>query len=128
MDIQVEVSPGELFDKITILEIKLERISDKGKLINLKKEYEILTKVRKEKIHSSDQLERLVAELKSMNERLWTVEDEIRDCERQKDFGKEFIAFARTIYKTNDRRASIKREINELLNSNIFEEKSYRKY
>lgn len=128
MNIRVEISPGELFDKITILEIKLERISDEGKLSNLKKEYAILSKVRQEEFESSEQLDGLVAELKSLNERLWTIEDEIRDCERQKDFGDKFIELARGIYITNDRRASNKREINELLNSNIFEEKSYQEY
>jgi hypothetical protein len=128
MNIRVEISPGELFDKITILEIKLERISEEGKLSNLKKEYEILSKVRQEGIESSEQLDGLVAELKSLNEKLWTIEDEIRDCERQKDFGDKFIELARAIYITNDRRASNKRAINELLNSNIFEEKSYQEY
>jgi hypothetical protein len=128
MNIQVEVSPGELFDKITILEIKIERISDAGKLSNLKKEYAILSKVCQDKIQPSEELDMLVSELKSLNENLWTVEDDIRDCERRKDFGDEFIELARTIYRTNDRRATTKRKINELLNSDIFEEKSYQEY
>jgi len=126
--ISVEVSPGELIDKISILEIKLERIGDADKLANVKLEWETLCAARDGAIEPSDELERLSADLKEANGRLWAIEDDIRDCERSKDFGEAFVELARSIYITNDKRARLKREINELLGSRLVEEKSYAAY
>ncbi len=126
--ISVEVSPGELIDKITILEIKLERIEDADKLANVKLDWETLSAARDAAIEPSGELERLSAELKQANERLWEIEDDIRDRERNKDFGDAFVELARGVYKTNDKRAALKREINELLGSSLIEEKSYAAY
>ena len=126
--ISVEVSPGELIDKITILEIKLERIEDADKLANVKLDWETLSAARDAAIKPSGALARLSAELKQANERLWEIEDDIRDRERNKDFGDAFVELARDVYKTNDTRAALKREINELLGSSLIEEKSYTAY
>ena len=126
--IMVEVAPGELIDKITILQIKTERIDDADKVKNVRIELEVLETARDSVIQSSVELDRLTAELKSVNEALWVIEDDIRDCERDKDFGPKFIELARSVYRTNDRRAAAKREINELLGSKIIEEKSYADY
>lgn len=126
--ISVEVSPGELIDKITILEIKLERIEDADKLANVKLDWETLSAARDAAIEPSGELERLSAELKQANERLWEIEDDIRDCERNKDYGDAFVELARGVYKTNDKRARLKREISELLGSSLIEEKSYASY
>jgi len=123
----VEVSPGELIDKITILEIKLARLSDAGALGNVRREYDSLERERA-RLPGSPELGRLTAELKAVNEALWTIEDDIRDCERAKDFGAKFVELARSVYRSNDRRAALKREINVLLGSSIIEEKSYAEY
>ena len=126
--ITVDVSPGELIDKITILEIKLERIDDTAKLKNVRIEYDSLTGVRDRAITSSDKLQGLTTELKTINETLWQVEDDIRDCERAGDFGETFVALARAVYVTNDKRMSVKRQINDYLGSRLVEEKSYAAY
>ena len=126
--ISVEVSPGELIDKITILEIRLERIEGKDKLKNVKLEWETLTRARDEAIEATPELEKLTADLKKSNERLWEIEDDIRDCERDKDFGDRFVELARGVYVNNDQRSRLKREINELLGSRLIEEKSYAAY
>jgi len=126
--ISVEIAPGELIDKITILEIKLERITDKAKLVNVRLEWETLTKARDGAIKASPDLERLSAKLKAANEALWEIEDDIRDCERDKEFGETFVRLARSVYISNDKRAALKREINELLGSSLIEEKSYAAY
>ncbi|MDE2851451.1 MAG: DUF6165 family protein [Acidobacteriota bacterium] len=126
--LQVEVSPGELIDKITILEIKAERIADPGKLANVHRELRSLTATRKEALEPSPELEEFTAELRRINERLWEIEDDIRDCERNGDFGERFIELARAVYRTNDRRAAAKRSINELLGSELVEEKDYADY
>jgi len=126
--VSVEVSPGELIDKITILEIKLERIDDAEKLKNVKSEWEMLTAARDGAVNPSPKLERLTAELKEINQRLWEIEDSLRDGEREKDFGEKFIEFARGVYLNNDRRSRVKRQINELLGSSMVEEKSYAAY
>jgi hypothetical protein len=128
MTIMVEIAPGELIDKITILEIKLENIRDDTKLINVRREYEILTDVVRKEIVPTDEVSRLRGALKDVNAELWRIEDDIRDQERAKTFGAEFVALARSVYRTNDRRATLKREINELLRSAIIEEKSYADY
>lgn len=126
--IQVEIAPGELVDKITILDIKMERISDAAKRENVRIERDTLVAARDEKITPSDDLDQLTAALKGVNEALWDIEDDIRDCERASDFGDKFVELARSVYITNDKRAALKREINELLGSRLVEEKSYAAY
>ena len=126
--LQVEVSPGELIDKITILEIKAERIADPDKVANVQRELRSLTATREEAVDTSPELDEFTAELRRINERLWEIEDDIRDCERNSDFGERFIELARAVYRTNDRRAAAKRSINELLGSELVEEKDYADY
>jgi hypothetical protein len=122
---KIEVSNGEIIDKLTIIEIKLERIKDEAKLKNLQKEYNELTDVSSSIISASDELYRSLYEI---NCELWDIEDHIRDLERKKDFGDDFIATARSVYFKNDRRSEIKRAINIKTSSGLFEEKSYEKY
>ena len=124
----IEIAPGELIDKITILEIKSERIDDAAKLENVRTELSVLAAARDRAIAKSADLDRLTADLKQVNETLWVIEDDIRDCERASDFGPKFVELARAVYKTNDRRAALKREINVLLGSMLVEEKSYQPY
>ena len=126
--IKVEIAPGELIDKITILEIKTERITDPAKVRNVGIELETLSSVRDEAIDASTKLAELTSGLKEINGQLWVIEDDIRDCERSQDFGPKFIELARSVYRCNDRRAELKREINELLGSRLIEEKSYSDY
>lgn len=126
--LQVETAPGELIDKITILEIKKERLSDPEKRRNVLRELDALVTARDNAIAESDQLTRLTADLKKVNDCLWDIEDEIRRCERDQDFGARFIELARSVYKNNDQRAALKRQINELLGARFLEEKSYEKY
>ena len=127
MRVQVEISPGELLDKLTILEIKAARITDAAKLANVGREQATLAAAAAG-LPAADGLAALRDDLKAVNERLWDIEDEIREHERRGDFGDGFVALARAVYVTNDRRAALKRQINELLNSDIAEEKSYAKY
>lgn len=122
------IAPGELIDKITILRIKSERIEDEAKLKNVRTELGILNDTLAKDVPASDELTRLDGALQSVNEELWEIEDDIRDCERAGDFGPEFIRLARAVYVTNDKRAALKKEINLLLGSNIVEEKSYAAY
>lgn len=122
---KIEVSNGEIIDKLTIIQIKLERIMDKSKLKNLEKEFDELTTVTSSILSTSDPLYKALYEV---NCELWDIEDRIRDFERNKDFGKEFIETARSVYFRNDRRAEIKREINIRTSSGLIEEKSYKKY
>jgi tetratricopeptide (TPR) repeat protein len=122
--VTVEVSPGELLDKITILEIKVRRIADPAKLRNVEQELRVL-EVARRVLPKSPALAELTAELRSVNETLWQIEDDIRRCERASDFGPRFVELARAVYQTNDRRAGLKRRINELLGARIVEEKSY---
>ncbi|UUX49544.1 DUF6165 family protein [Nisaea acidiphila] len=126
--ILVPIAPGELLDKITILEIKLERIGDAAKLANVRTEFDALDAVRRETLPASAELADATARLKAVNEELWMIEDDIRDCERGGDFGETFVSLARAVYRTNDRRAAIKKEINLLLGSALVEEKSYKDY
>jgi hypothetical protein len=123
--VKVEISPGELIDKITILEIKAERIHDASKLQNVKGELAALVAARDRSVRPGDELARLTAQLKAVNETLWQVEDEIRLCERTADFGPRFIELARLVYRNNDLRAGLKRQVNELLGARFREEKSY---
>lgn len=126
--IMTAIAPGELIDKITILRIKSERITDAEKLKNVRTELGILNETLARDVPASDELTRLDGELQKVNEALWEIEDDIRECERRGDFGEEFIRLARAVYKTNDRRAALKKEINLLLGSAIVEEKSYAAY
>ena len=122
---KIEVSNGEIVDKLTIVEIKSERIKDARKLENLQKEYVVLNNAVSAII---DKSHTLYIELLSINNQLWDIEDHIRDLERTKDFGDDFIRTARSVYYINDRRSDVKRKINELTGSNLTEEKSYEEY
>ncbi|MGF1623556.1 MAG: DUF6165 family protein [Alphaproteobacteria bacterium] len=128
MLIKIDVSPGELLDKLTILEIKEERIKDPAKVQNVVREKEALERAAQAHIAQSSAIDNLRKDLKSVNERLWDVEDEIRECERAQDFGEKFIELARSVYLTNDHRSDIKRKINDLLGSRFSEVKSYSEY
>jgi hypothetical protein len=128
MSLRIEVAPGEVIDKLTILEIKRERIGDEAKRKNVAYEWEALTRDLDAAVAKTPELDALRARLKAINEKLWVVEDDIRECERAKDFGPKFVELARSVYFTNDERAAVKRQINELLNSAILEEKSYAAY
>ena len=128
MSISVEVSWGELIDKYTILQIKLNRIKDENKLKNIQTEINALKLYYDTAHFINNQLIYLEVSLQTINNLLWDIEDNIRDCEREQDFGTKFIELARNVYHFNDKRAEIKREINLLLNSNIIEEKSYKSY
>jgi predicted nucleic acid-binding Zn-ribbon protein len=127
-EILVPVSFGELLDKIAILQIKSERMADAGKLANVRKELEALSTTWMAHPAAQQHLVELRAELKAVNERLWDIEDEIRDCERRQDFGAEFVRLARAVYHENDQRARIKKDINQALGSAYVEEKSYQDY
>ncbi len=122
---KIEVSNGEIIDKLTILQIKLERIKDEAKLKNLRKEYDELIQVTSAIISTTDPL---YLSLYEINCELWDIEDHIRDLERSKDFGKDFIETARAVYFKNDKRSVIKRDINLKTSSGFIEEKSYEKY
>ncbi len=128
MDLLTPISPGELLDKLTILEIKSERISDPDKLANVRHERQLLERVWRESGLSSDAVMELKAQLRTINEALWDIEDDIRDCERDRDFGERFVELARSVYRTNDRRSEVKKAINLELGSAIVEEKSYADY
>ena len=123
--ILAEISAGELLDKITILEIKLNNIKDKEKLVEINKEYKSLEETKKSNIDITEKLQKLISELKDINLKLWNIEEEKRICEKNADFGKNFIQLSRNVYLNNDKRAKIKSDINKLLGSNIKEVKSY---
>lgn len=122
MALLVPVSWGELLDKIAILRIKNERISDALKRANVQHELDLLNSVRSQSIKESDELEHLESGLREVNEALWEIEDDIRICEKNKDFGDRFVELARAVYKTNDQRADLKYKINMLLGSDVVEE------
>lgn len=125
----VEISNGELLDKITILEIKLTKIKDKEKLYNIQKEFDTLSLLAHKLFESNDgQLQNHYLELAKINGELWDIEDWIRDCEREKRFDKEFVELARSVYITNDKRSEVKKIINILTSSGLVEEKSYKSY
>ena len=126
--IQSEISSGELLDKISILEIKLKKIKDKENLKEINKEYAILKQSQNLNIKLTNELKDLFDELKKINLNLWDIEDKLRICEKNKDFGKKFIELARGVYFNNDSRSKIKSEINKLLGSNIKEIKQYSNY
>ena len=122
--IKIPISLGELFDKITILNIKLEKISGESKIKNINKELILLQAIAKKNPIDPN----LLVDLDSVNRRIWDIEDNIRLCEKDKNFGQYFIGLARGVYFNNDTRSDIKRQINESHDSDIIEEKSYEKY
>mgnify|MGYP001174516428 FL=1 len=123
-----EISAGELLDKISILEIKLDKIKDESNQKEITKEYNILQEVKKLNIKTTSEIENLFREIKKVNMDLWLIEDKIRIFEKNKDFGQTFINLARSVYVNNDKRAKIKSRINTLLGSNIKEIKKYANY
>ena len=123
-----EISAGELLDKISILEIKLEKVEDKSNLEEVKKEYKILRNAQNSNIEITDKIEKLFQEIKEVNTNLWDIEDKLRICEKNKDFGKNFTELARKVYLNNDKRSKIKLQINKILGSNIREIKQYVNY
>jgi hypothetical protein len=123
--ILVPTAPGELIDKLTILRLKEERMTDPAKVANVRTEMAALTKTADSQIPPSVELTALWEDLYVINGDLWVIEDDIRDCENAKNFGEDFIRLARAVYITNDRRAGVKKKINLLLGSTLIEEKSY---
>jgi hypothetical protein len=127
-DILTPVSPGELIDKITILQIKSERMSDAAKLKNVRTELELLQATWRNSPHAAVDIAAEWSELKRINEQLWVIEDDIRDKEHAKAFDQRFIELARAVYVTNDQRAAVKKQINTKLGSRLVEEKSYKEW
>tara|TARA_B100000424_G_scaffold129672_1_gene98291 strand:- start:459 stop:845 length:387 start_codon:yes stop_codon:yes gene_type:complete len=126
---KVEVSNGELLDKLTILELKLTNIADVQKLSNIQKEHDELSPLADQLFDSyGEELKNLYKKLTEINSELWTIEDDIRECERNKDFGSDFVSLARAVYFTNDKRSDVKKAINLLTDSGFVEEKSYEDY
>ena len=123
-----EISPGELLDKITILEIKIEKVKDKNSLEEIKKEYKILKEIQTSSIEITGKIKDLFQSVKNVNVKLWNTEDKLRICEKNKDFDKNFIELARGVYFANDERAELKSKINKILKSNIIEIKQYDNY
>ena len=126
--VETPIAIGELIDKITILEIKAEQFTNSAKTKNVQAELAMLCARRDQAIPRSPRLDALTAQLKAINQRLWNLEDSIRDCERRADFGPDFVAAARSIYRTNDERAAVKRQISIGFGSDVIEEKSYAPY
>ena len=126
--ILTEISPGELLDKISILEIKLKQIKDKNSLEEVKKEYKILKETQNSSIELTGRIKELFDSIEEVNLVLWRIEDDVRLCEKNKDFGKNFIELARAVYFNNTKRTNIKSEINKILGSNIKEIKQYVNY
>ena len=125
---QIAISPGEFIDKLTILEIKKKHILEPKKLANIEHELCVLTGMLADQLQENDSISELRDALKQINQALWTIEDSIRDCERENNFGEEFIELARSVYRQNDKRADIKMQINKALGSILVEEKSYQPY
>jgi len=125
---QVPISWGELFDKITILQIKLENLTSKNALENVQREFKQLQSIFIEYFPDNSEAKQLETELKQVNQKLWDIEDKIRDKERNRSFDDEFIQLSRSVYKTNDERSRIKRKINDISGSELIEEKSYAEY
>ena len=124
---KVEISNGELLDKISILELKLLKIEDRKKLVNIQKEFDELNPLVQELFEKHDgQLQNHYLELAKINGKLWDIEDWIRECEHEKRFDKEFVELARSVYITNDKRSEVKKIINILTHSDFIEEKSYK--
>ena len=128
MLLNLQTSPGEFLDKLTVLEIKSERIADPAKLANVRRELELLRATWAASPLAARDVSALLAGLRAANEALWEVEDRLRACEAERRFDAEFVELARTVYRTNDRRAAIKRQLNLQLGSDLLEEKSYTPY
>jgi hypothetical protein len=126
--ITIRISPGEAVDRLTILEIKSERMTDAARLANVRREMAGLAAVVERHMPVRDDVRDLHDRLKAVNAKLWNIEDDIRACERRKDFGEKFVSLARAVYVNNDERAHLKRAINEALGADIIEEKSYTPY
>jgi len=128
--LQAPLSLGELVDKITILEIKAEMMNEKSKLQNVRRELETLSDCLAKVLDTSETkfLAPFKTSLSQINRELWKIEDDLRECERRQEFGEEFVALARSVYFSNDKRAAIKKEINVRFGSELVEEKSYREY
>ena len=126
--IKIDVSPGELIDKITILQIKADKIQDISKLENVNKELELLTNSLHQSVKITNELKLIMDQLQQVNETLWFIEDKIRLHETSRKFDTDFIELARAVYKENDKRAELKRKINNVLGSGLIEEKSYSDY
>ena len=126
--ILTEISTGELLDKLSILEIKLNKIKNPALLEEIKKDYNIINEAKDKNIISSDEINVLYTDLKKTNEQLWEIEDKIRLCEKNSDFKDKFIQLARDVYFKNDKRSKIKSEINKISGSNIQEVKQYTQY
>ena len=126
--ILIEISAGELLDKLSILEIKLNKIKNPSLLQEIKKEYDTLNETKNNNIGSSNEIDILFKNLKEINEKLWKIENEKRLCEKNSDFNDKFVQLARDVYITNDKRSKIKLEINKILDSNIKEVKQYTQY
>ncbi|AUC16348.1 hypothetical protein BTO06_14840 [Tenacibaculum sp. SZ-18] len=128
---KIEVSNGEIIDKYTILEIKRVEIKDEKKLVNVQHEYDVLTPIVKsiyDEVSDESKLKELHNDLLTINKKLWKIEDDIRECERNKAFGQTFVDLARAVYFTNDERSVVKKDINTLTGSDLVEEKSYEDY
>jgi hypothetical protein len=127
-EVRVPISPGELLDKITILRIKSRRMADPDKLVNVRRELDALEETWNSSAYAAHDVGKDLSALLAVNERLWAIEDEIRDKERAKSFDAEFIRLARAVYIENDERAAIKKRLNQQLGSTLIEEKSYAEY
>ena len=123
-----EISPGELLDKISILEIKIEKVKYKNSLEEIKKEHKILKEIQTSSVDITGKIKDLFQSVKNVNIKLWNIEDKLRICEKNKDFDKNFIELARGVYFANDERAELKSKINKILKSNIREIKQYDNY
>jgi hypothetical protein len=128
MSINIEISIGEFWDKITILQIKADRIKDKDKLINITKDLNQLVDHWEKSSHNEIEIDAELKKLRHINEQLWDIEDNIRDKELAQEFDDVFVELARSVYFTNDKRAEVKKEINKKMGSSLVEEKSYKEY
>jgi hypothetical protein len=128
MSIQTEISVGEFVDKLTILQIKADRIKDPAKLVNINNELQAMLNSWQNSAYAGINIEKEMAALRQINEKLWEIEDDIREQEAKADFGDRFVELARSVYINNDRRAELKKRINMLVGSDLAEEKSYRDY
>ncbi len=128
MSINIEISIGEFWDKITILQIKADRIKDKDKLVNITKELNQLVNHWEKSSHNEIEINEELKNLRHINEQLWDIEDDIRDKEQAQEFDDVFVELARSVYFTNDKRAEVKKEINKKMGSSLVEEKSYKEY
>ncbi len=123
-----EISVGELLDKMSILEIKLEKIKNEESRKEIDREYQMLKELQKSKIEMTNEIETLFKDIKKVNSNLWSIEDKLRICEKNKDFSQDFIELARSVYFNNDKRSKIKSEMNKISGSNIKEIKQYVNY